>query len=374
MNVPFTGLREQYDALRAELQAALLEPLQTMDVSLGASVRAFEAEFAAFCGTRYAVGVGSGTDALYLALRACGVSRGDEVITAAHGRFSTAEAIVLLGAVPVLVDVEPATYTLDPSKIDAAVSGATRAIVPVHLNGQTADMGKIMEVAQRHALAVVEDAREAHGAEACGQRAGSFGDAAAFSFSSSKNLGAFGDAGAVTTNSRAVADGVRLLRDHGIGEDGAHQEMGISSRLDDIQAAVLRVKLRYLGAWNERRRGHARSYERLLKGTAIETPAIRPGTKPVFHRYVVKVPDADLARRALADRGVAVGERMPLALHQQCGALEIGRTAGGLRATDEVAGRLISLPMYPELELQQLAYVAACLREHLAASRGAVRV
>jgi dTDP-4-amino-4,6-dideoxygalactose transaminase len=364
--VPFVDLKAQYQLIKEEVRPALDDVLQSMDLMLGPHVRAFEAEFATYCRSRYAVGVGSGTDALHLALRACGVAPGDEVITVSHSFFATTEAIMLLGAVPVYVDVDPNTYTMDPALIEAAISPRTRAILPVHLYGQMADMDAIMAIARRHGLAVIEDACQAHGAEDKGQRAGSIGDAAAFSFYMSKNLGAYGDGGAVTTNSRAVADAVRLLRDHGSAKKYEHQEMGLNSRLDEMQAAILRVKLRHLERWNQARVAHAQAYAQALEEAFVEVPTVRAGASHVFHLYVVQADGRDRLREVLADRGVATGVHYPLPIHMQQASAGCGRISGNLRVTETLAQRIVSLPMYAELTTEQIHYVATCIREYVA--------
>ncbi len=364
MQVPLLNPRAQHQSLRHELLLAVQEVLDSNDLLLGPNVRAFEAEFAAHCRTRFAVAVGSGTDALSLALRACGIRPGDEVITVAHTAFATIEAIARIGAVPVFVDVEPATYTLDPARIKPAISARTRAIVPVHLYGQMADMDAIVEIAQGQGLVVVADACQAHGAAYWGRHAGSIGDAAAFSFGSTANLSACGDGGAVTTNSRAIADAVRLLRNHGSVDGQQHQEIGFSSRLDELQAAILRVKLRHLDRWNERRRVHAAAYNALLEGLDLELPFVREGAQHVFNAYVIQTPDGqrDHIRDGLADRGVATGAPYTLPAHRQPAVQGMGRVAGDLSVTRELARRLLSLPVYPELEPQERAYVAACVQ------------
>lgn len=363
MQVPFADLKAQYRAIQRDVLTTILETLDGMELTLGPTVRAFETELAAFCRARHAIGVGSGTDALYLALRACGIRRGDEVITVALSSIATAAAIVHLGAVPVFVDVDAATYTLDPSLLEAAIGERTRAIVPVHLYGQLADMDAIVRVAQRHGLVVVEDASHAPGAEDRGRRAGSIGDAAAFSLGVSANLGAYGDAGAVTTNSRAISEEIRLLRDHGAAGEHEHKEMAVNSRLDEVQAAILRVKLQSLEAWTERRRLHAASYARLLSQPNVQLPRSRPRTDHAYHLYVVQVNGRDRVRQALVDRGVAAHVHYPVPIHRQPAAAGVSRISGDLRVTDAVAARVLSLPIYPELEPQQLAYVASCLEE-----------
>jgi dTDP-4-amino-4,6-dideoxygalactose transaminase len=366
MQVPFVDLKAQYREIQDDVLAAISDALEGMELFLGPNVRAFEAEFAAYCRTRFSIGVGSGTDALYLALKACGVGPGDEVITVPYTFFATAEAIRMLGAIPVFVDVEPDTYTLDPAKLPGALTARTRAIVPVHLYGQMADMDAIMAFARQHGLVVVEDACQAHGAGDRGQRAGSVGDAAAFSFYMSKNLGGYGEAGAVTTGSRAVAEAVRLLRDHGSSRKYEHQEYGVNSRLDELQAAILRVKLRKLEEWNERRRAHAATYAWLLEGLDVGLPIVRPGASHVYHLYVVRLKDRDRVRGELADRGVSTGVHYPIPIHRQAAFTdENARIAGDLSVSEALAEQVISLPMYPELEVGQLHSVAGCLRDCL---------
>ena len=362
MQVPFVDLKTQYHSIQSEVLVRILDALDGMNLLLGPNVRAFEAEFAAFCQAEHAIGVASGTDALYLALRACGIKAGDEVITVSHSFIATAQTIVQLGAVPVFVDVDPDTYTLDPERLAAAIGPRTRAIVPVHLYGQMADMEPIMAIARQHGLVVVEDACQAHGAEDRGRRAGSIGDAAAFSFYMSKNLGAYGDAGAVTTNSRAIAEEIRLLRDHGAAHKYEHSEMGMNSRLDEIQAAVLRVKLPQLEMWNEQRRAHAQAYRQLLDDVDVTVPVTRRGASHVYHLYVVQAGDRDRVRQELTDRGVATGIHYPIPIHLQDAARGIGRISGDLHVTESLAKRVLSLPMYAELQPQQQSYVASCLR------------
>lgn len=361
MEIPFVDLKAQYATIEEEIMAGFREALAGMNLLLGPNVRAFEAEFAEYCQARYALGVANGTDALVLALKACGVGPGDEVITVSHSFIATAEAITSLQAIPVYVDVDPVTYTLDPAKLPAALTPRTRAIVPVHLYGQMADMDPIMEFAQQHGLVVIEDACQAHGAEYKGRRAGSIGDAAAFSFYMGKNLGAYGDAGAVTTNSKAVADHIRLLRDHGSASKYEHVEMGVNSRLDELQAVVLRVKLPYLDAWNEARRRHADTYRRLLEESYVTTPEEASYAKHIYHLFVVQVDQRDRVREILDDHGIATGIHYPTPIHQQAASRGCGRVAGSLAVTETIAGRILSLPMYAELELEQSEFVANCL-------------
>ncbi len=362
MHVPFVDLKAQYRTIQDEVLAQVSQVLEGMELLLGPNVRAFESEFADYCGAQYALGVANGTDALYLALRACGVGAGDEVITVSHSFIATAEAIVQLGAIPVYVDIDPATFTMDPHCLEAAMSPRTKAIIPVHLYGQMADMDEIMRIARKHGLVVIEDACQAHGAEYKGRRAGSIGDAAAFSFYMGKNLGAYGDAGAVTTNSPAIAECARMLREHGSTVKYHHEEMSINSRLDELQAAVLRIKLRHLDEWNEQRRRHAESYRDLLDGLPVELPGVRPDAEHVFHLYVIQTDDRDRVRDTLLDRGVSVGIHYPVPIHRQPASSEVGRVGGSLHVTESVVRRILSLPMYSELVSNQLEYTADCLQ------------
>jgi dTDP-4-amino-4,6-dideoxygalactose transaminase len=374
--IPLVDLKAQYDALRPDLTVAIQDALASMDLVLGPNVAAFEAEFARLCRVEHAVGVGSGTDALYLALRACGVGPGDDVITVSNSFFATAEAIVLLGARPVFVDVDPATALLDPAQLRSVITSRTRAIVPVHLYGQMVDMDLIMAVAREHDLKVVEDACQAHGAEDRGRRAGSIGDAAAFSFYMSKNLGAYGEAGAVTTRSAEIAERVRLLRNHGSDRRYEHREIGVNSRLDELQAAVLRVKLRHLEQWNGQRRRHAARYSELiadrLAGLDVIRPMTRAGAEPVFHLYVVQVPAAarDAIQHHLAERGIATGVHYPIPIHRQPALADTVAAQASLPVTEFLAPRILSLPIYAELDDGQIGEVVAALREAVIQERG----
>ena len=370
MEIPLVDLKAQYGTVKDEVQQALAQALEGMELTLGPNVRAFEAEFALHCGVEHTVGVSSGTDALYLALRACGVGPGDEVITVANTFVATVEAIVLLGATPVFVDIDPDTYTLDPARLRGAIGPRTRAIVPVHLYGQMADMDAVMAIARRHGLTVVEDACQAHGAEFHGRRAGSIGDAAAFSFYVSKNLGAYGESGAVTTNSLPVAECVRRLRDHGSTRKYEHEEMGVNARMDELQAAVLRVKLRHLDEWNARRRALAARYAELLASADVDLPITRPAAQHVFHLYVVRVAERERVRQVLADRGIATGVHYPTPIHHLPAAIGMGRVAGDLRVTEAFADQILSLPMYAELADEQIEYIADSLTAALRAASG----
>jgi dTDP-4-amino-4,6-dideoxygalactose transaminase len=343
--------------------AAIEDVLDSMHLFLGPSNAAFEEEFAAYCGTRACVSVGNGTDALHLALRAAGVGPGDEVITVAHTFFATTEAIVLAGATPVYVDIDPRTYLIDASQIESRVTARTRAIVPVHLYGQMADMDPIMDIAARHNLVVVEDAAEAHGAQYRGRRAGSIGHLGCFSFYYSKNLGAYGEAGAVVGSDPDLVRRLRLLRDHGSDQRYHHQEVGFNSRMDEIQAAILRIKLRHLEDWNAQRRAHARTYERLLAGSGIELPQTRSDRSHVWYVYVVRAPDRVGLQQRLTERGIGTGIHFPIPIHLQPATARLGYHVGDLPHTEKAADEVLSVPMYAELTQAQLEWVAAGVQQ-----------
>jgi dTDP-4-amino-4,6-dideoxygalactose transaminase len=365
MRVPFVDLRAQHDALASELHQAIADVLERSDFILGREVSLFEEEFSAYCGARWAVGVDSGTSALELALRALGVGPGDEVITAANTFVATAAAIAYTGATPVLVDVNPQTYTIDVSLAESEISSRTRAIIPVHLYGHPADMDPLMELAERHRLAVVEDACQAHGARYKGQRVGSIGRAAAFSFYPSKNLGACGDGGMVTTNDEEVARCVRLLRDHGQNEKYNHILLGYNRRLDTIQAAVLRLKLRHLDEWNTGRQRLAVLYTRLLADTRVTTPVTADYAEPVWHLYVIRTAERDALREYLISRGISVAMHYPIPIHMQPAFSYLGYENGSFPVTEEHAGEILSLPMCPEVGEESLEYVVETIREFL---------
>jgi dTDP-4-amino-4,6-dideoxygalactose transaminase len=369
MTVPLVDLRAQYETIKDEVLASMTEVLDGMHLFLGKNVRAFEQEFADYCGAARCIGVGSGTDALYLALRACGVGPGDEVITVAHTFIATVEAIELTGATSVLVDIDPETYTLDPSQLEAHVTSRTRAIVPVHLYGQIADMAPIVEVARRHSLRIVEDACQAHGARYDGQRAGAFGDAACFSFYFSKNLGAYGEGGAIVTNDAQIARDVAVLRDHGSEAKYQHLALGVNSRLDELQAAVLRIKLRRLDQWNAMRRAHAARYDSLLADSGLELPLTRTGSEHVYHLYVVRSRQRDDLRRHLESVGVSTGIHYPIPVHRQPAWGASGHAASSLPATEAAADQILSLPIYPELRGAQLEYVCEQVQRFAAGVR-----
>jgi dTDP-4-amino-4,6-dideoxygalactose transaminase len=364
--VPFLDLRVQHEALMPELLDAFRQVTETSAFAGGPFVARFETEFAAFCQTQHALGVGSGTDALWLSLLALGVGPGDEVITVPNTFMATAEAISLCGARPVFVDVDERTYTMDPAKLEAAITLRTQAIVPVHLFGQMADMDAIMGTAHRYGTPVVEDACQAHGAEFKGRKAGSVGVAGSFSFYPGKNLGAFGEAGAVTTDDGDLRTKVRMLRDHGQVAKHDHTAIGWNARMDGIQAAVLSVKLRRLSLANAARRAHARLYDELL---ADEPRVIRPAVSPhalhVYHIYAVRVPHRDELLQRMASRGIHCGVHYPIPIHLQEAYSFLGLRPGSFPVAERCAREFLSLPMYPELRPEQIRFVVKGLKESL---------
>lgn len=364
MKVQFVDLKAQYQPLREEMHAALEEVMANASFVLGDAVTQFEREFADYCGTAHCVGVASGADALHLALRALGVGPGDEVITAANTFIATVNAIALAGATPVLVDTEAPHYTLDPALVEAAITPRTKAVMPVHLYGHTADMDRLLETAKRHNLLVVEDAAQAHGALYRGRRAGSMGVCGCFSFYPGKNLGSYGEGGAVTTDDAGLAESLRMYRNCGQSEKYVHPVVGFNSRLHSMQAAVLRVKLRHLDGWNEKRRQFAAMYGELLAGIPdLALPETAEGVVPVWHLYVVRHPKRDALMAHLNGRGVYCGIHYPVPIHQQAPYRNERTVPEGAPLTTAWAPQLLSLPMHPDLDEAQVAHVAAAVRE-----------
>jgi dTDP-4-amino-4,6-dideoxygalactose transaminase len=360
MNVPFLDLGAQHAPLRSEIMAALGDVVDQNAFAGGPFVAKFEEDFALYCGSRYAVGVGNGTDALWLALLALGVGPGDEVITAPNSFIATAEAISLTGAVPVFVDIDPRTYTLDPARLTAAISPRTKAIMPVQLYGQMADMDAILEIASRHGLPVVEDACQAHGAEYRGRRAGSIGRLGCFSFYPGKNLGAWGEAGAVVTDDPLLAKKMRVFRDHGQEKKYFHSCIGWNARMDGMQAAVLSIKLRSLDRGNAARRAHAVRYAEGLAGIpGLEVEAPAAYAQHSYHLYVVRVEERSRLLEALGRRGIACGIHYPCPIHRQEAYRDLGLGEGTFPVTERYADQILSLPMYPELSVDQIETVVA---------------
>lgn len=370
MDVPFVDLKAQYRAIEPEISDAIGQVLEATSFIMGPQLERFEEAFASYTGSTFCAGVGSGTAALELALRAFEVGAGDEVIVPANTYIATAIAVSATGAVPVLVDVDD-EYLIDASAIEPAITSRTKAIVPVHLYGQMVEMEPILQLARRYGLRVIEDACQAHGAMWQGRRAGSIGDAGAFSFYPGKNLGAYGDGGAIVTDDPTVDERLRLLRDFGQKKKYQHLIKGGNSRLDSIQAAVLAVKLRYLDAWNELRRERAALYDRLLADAGFCTPVRRARETSVHHLYVVRVPERARVQAELERRGVHAGIHYPVPIHLQPAYAELERGRGSFPVTETACERVLSLPMYPELREAQVEYVVQALTDACRAERAA---
>ncbi|HLB49154.1 MAG TPA: DegT/DnrJ/EryC1/StrS family aminotransferase [Anaerolineales bacterium] len=360
--IPFVDLRAQYDGLRGEIRAAIDRTLESTQFILGEEVEAFEQEFAGYCGAKFAVGVNSGTSALHLALLAAGVGPGDEVITVPHTFVATVAAICYSGARPVLVDIAERCFTLDPTKLESAITPRTKAIIPVHLYGQPADMTPILEIARRHNLIVIEDAAQAHGAEYGGRRVGGFGGMACFSFYPGKNLGAYGEGGAVTTDSPDYARLIKILRDHGQSHKYQHERIGYNYRLEGIQGAILRVKLRHLDQWTAARRAHAAEYSRGFSGVPVGLPEEAPHTKHVWHIYAIRVREREAMMAHLKAAGVATGIHYPTPVHLQPAYRHLGYSVGDFPATERAAREVLSLPMYAELTDTQIETVVEAVK------------
>lgn len=364
MNVPFLNLKNQPENLRNEIRAAVEQVLQDCNFILGRPVADFEAAFAAYCECGYCLSVASGLDALKLILRAMNIGPGDEVVTVSHTFIATALAVSSIGATPVLVETDPRTYTMDPKSFEAAVTKRTKAVIPVHLYGQTADMDPILQTARRHGIRVIEDACQAHGARYNGRRAGSIGDAAAFSFYPGKNLGAYGDGGAVTTSDPVLAERIRTLRNYGSAKKYYHEELGENSRLDTLQAAVLGVKLKYLDAGNAARRAAAAFYTEQLRGVRdVITPQVRKGSEHVFHLYVIQTERRDALQKYLLERGVECLIHYPVPVHMQQAYAFRGWKQDDFPLTARLAGQILSLPVFPDILQDQIIYVCDAIRD-----------
>jgi dTDP-4-amino-4,6-dideoxygalactose transaminase len=364
-SIPLVDLQAQYVAIHREIDGAIRRVVESAQFIMGPDVAAFESEYATWCNVPHCVGVGSGTAALELTLRVLGVGAGDEVITVAHTFIATAEAISAVGAKPIFVDIDPLTYTMDADAFATAISPRTRAVIPVHLYGQPADMTRIGAIAEQHGIAVIEDAAQAHGATWNGTVVGSFGDAACFSFYPGKNLGAYGDAGAVTTRRAEVAAQVRSLRNHGRRSKYLHDQVGFGHRIDTLQAAILRAKLPFLSEWTEARRRLAAQYDELLHNTGVVLPTVAPAANPVWHLYVIRTPERDLLLKELERQGIGAGVHYPVPLHLQPAYAELGYKAGALPVTEAVAESCVSLPLYPEMSDMQQEQVVAAVRHFM---------
>jgi dTDP-4-amino-4,6-dideoxygalactose transaminase len=363
MTIPLVDLRKQYAPLKDEILTGIGKVLDGMQLFLGENVQALEKEFAQFCNAQYGIGVSDGTAALHIILRAMDIGPGDEVITVSHTFIATVEAILLTGAHPVFVDIDPQTYLMDVAQVEAKISPRTKAILPVHLYGQTVDMDPLLQLADRHRLRVIEDACQAHGAEYHGRKAGSLGDAAAFSFYYSKNLGAYGEGGFITTNNPDFYRKMRMLRDHGSERRYHHDLVGMNSRLDEIQAVVLRAKLPFLETWNESRREHAALYNQLLEDTPVVTPVECPDNRHVYHLYVIRAPRRDELQAFLKEHGIYTGIHYPVPIHQQQAINSLSRKPGDFYVTERVVTEILSLPMFAELADEDVQTVADLVKE-----------
>lgn len=358
--IPIVDLKAQYLSLEQEIDAAIKEVLLSGQFILGPSVRKLEEEVAAYCGCKYGIGVASGTDALRLTLTALGIGPGDEVITTPFTFIATANTIAHCGAKPVFVDIDPKTYNIDPAAIQKAISKRTKAIVPVHLYGQPADMDPIMDLAEKYGLYVIEDVAQAIGARYKGRRVGSIGHAGALSFFPSKNLGAYGDGGMVVTNDAVLAEKIDILRKQGSKKKYYAEVLGFNSRLDTLQAAILRVKLKHLDSWNEARRQRAKRYNELLSGLPVITPYEAPNVYHVYHQYTIRTKERDALAAHLKERGISTMVYYPVPLHLQQVFADLGYGEGSFPESETASREVLSLPMYPELtEAEQQEVVRA---------------
>jgi dTDP-4-amino-4,6-dideoxygalactose transaminase len=366
--IPLVDLHAQYERIGSEVDAAIKRVLERADFILGEDVDAFEAEFAGYCEARAAVGLDSGISALELGMRALDIGPGDEVITPVNSFIASSSAVSFTGATPVWVDVDRETHNIDPELVEAAITPRTRAIMVVHLYGQPVDLDPLLEIAERRGLTLIEDACQAHGARYKGRRVGSFGAFAAFSFYPGKNLGAYGDGGALTSNDPALAARVAMMRNYGQRRKYEHAYLAWNRRLDTLQAAVLRVKLRHLDGWNSQRRQVAATYHWLLEASGLELPVPVSYAEHVYHLYVVQSPHRDTIRKALEEEGIASGIHYPLPIHLQQAYREMGRGPGSFPVSEQIAPRLLSLPMYPELTEEQVGRVAGAVLRAVSAS------
>ena len=361
--IPFLDLKAQYHSIKEEIDSAVIGVLESCQFALGPEVAAFEQEFAAYCGADLGIGVNSGTSALHLALLAAGVGPGDEVITATFTFVATVAAIRYTGARPVFVDIDPRSYTVDVTGIEKAITERTKAIMPVHLYGQPADMDPVLEIARRRNLIVIEDAAQAHGAEYKGRRAGGIGDLGCFSFYPGKNLGAYGEGGIVVTNNPDYARTIRMLRDWGAERKYEHVLKGYNYRMEGIQGAILRVKLRHLEAWTEARRAHAARYNELLAGGGVQTPEEMPYSRHVYHVYAVRAPQRQALQQALQAKDIHSGIHYPCPVHLLPAHSDLGYRRGDFPHSERAANEVLSLPMYAELSDAQIETVCCAIRE-----------
>jgi dTDP-4-amino-4,6-dideoxygalactose transaminase len=367
IKVPYLDLGAQYRSIKPEIDAAIARVLESCQFVLGDEVEAFEREFATYCGATHCIALNSGTSALHLALLAAGVGPGDEVITVPFTFVASVAAVVYSGARPVLVDIDPRSFTMDPAAIEALVTPRTKAIVPVHLYGQPADMDPIMEVARRHRLVVIEDAAQAHGAKYKGCPVGSIGDIACFSFYPGKNLGAYGEGGSATTSNAEYARTIRMLRDWGQDRKYHHVLRGFNYRMEAFQGAILRVKLRHLERWTEARRAIVRKYNQLLADSGVERPTEMPWARHVYHVYTLRTDDRDALQVALQKEGIQTGIHYPVPVHLQPAYADLGYARNALPQSEKAAEEVLSLPLYPEMTNDQIQKVSEALRGPVAA-------
>ena len=366
MKVPYLDLKAQYQSIKPEIDAAIARVLDSCQFVLGSEVAGFEQDFATYCGAAECIALNSGTSALHLALLAAGVGPGDEVITVPFTFVASVAAVIYAGARPVLVDIDPRSFTMDPTLVEAAITPRTKAILPVHLYGQSADMDPIMEVARRHGLIVIEDAAQAHGAKYKGRPVGSIGDMGCFSFYPGKNLGAYGEGGAVTTSNAEYARTVRMLRDWGQDRKYHHLLRGFNYRMEGFQGAILRVKLRHLEAWTEARRRVVSLYNDLLADSGVETPTEMPWGRHVYHVYTLRTDDRDGLQAALQAEGIQTGIHYPVPAHLQPAYADLGYGRGAFPHAEAAAQQVLSLPLYPELSSQAVTEVAAAVKKAVA--------
>lgn len=366
MSIPLLDLKAQYLALKDEIDQAVLSVLDSAQFILGPEMKAFEEEMAAYCGTKYAVAVANGTDALVLTLKAMGIGPGDEVITSPFTFFASAETVAQVGAAPVFVDIDPVTLNMDLNQLEDKITPKTKAIIPVHIFGQMVDVERVLEIAARHDLKVIEDAAQAIGAEYRGKRAGSIGHAGTFSFFPTKNLGGYGDGGMIVTSDEHLAAELRMLRFHGCRTKYYHEKLGYNSRLDEIQAAILRVKLKYLDQWNQARRDKAAAYDELLTGLPLTLPGRDPNALPIYHLYVLRTQKRDALIESLKENGIASGIYYPVPLHLQRAFRYLGYKEGDFPVAEQASKEALAIPCYPELTQVQQAEIVKVIAGFLA--------
>lgn len=363
MQIPLVDLKAQYLSIKKEISEAIKRVLNNCSFIMGEEVEKFEEEFACFCNAKHAIGVSSGTDALFLALKAIDIQPGDEIITVPNTFIATTEAITMAGGKIKFVDINKSTFNIDTSKVESAITEKTKAIIPVHLYGHPADMDPILNITKKYNINVIEDAAQAHGAEYKGKRVGTFGYISCFSFYPGKNLGAYGDAGAVVTNDSEIAQKIAMLRNHGRIKKYEHEYEGYNCRLDAFQAAILRVKLKYIDSWNEARRTHASLYKELLQSDNILLPIEQNNCKHVYHIFAIRVPNRDNLLNKLKNEGVGVGIHYPILLHLQQAYRYLNYKAGDFPKAEKCANDILSLPMYPELKTKEIERIVTIIKD-----------